>query len=582
MLGGATAGTQYDQLNVTGTLDLNNDAGAGASLALSLAGGYIPQPGTVYTIITASGALSNTFNGLADGATVMAGSYPFRINYQAGSVTLTALARTDTWTGGDSTGNWSDPLNWQSGYAPGKYDALVFPANTAPAALNNDLTAGTELTSIEIDAAGLGFTGNAIILDNGITAGYGTGATNFAIDTSISGNSVFQVASGGTLDVSGIVSGSANLLQEGSGMLQLDAANTYTGGTSVAGILKVTNNDALGQNGGAGVVVYTELIATNGINLAPTSLTIYGNGVEGAGALVLDSGANADPGTFTIGQNSTIGVTNGSSTIGTAIGDGGGGYGVTIVGGGTLTLTAANAYTGTTDVTAGTLHLDNTTGPALAGPLTIDAGGSGSALAQDAAVNQLTPATANVTLIGSGATFDLNNDNARPVHSLTFTGGTVNTGTGTLTLGAGGVTTNAASTSAQITGNLDLGAGTPTFTVAQGTVPSSGPDLSISAIISDGGLTKDGAGMLLLSGAQHLRRRHQHHRRSPPDQRALRPRHGRRDGLRIGLAPGHVSQRRDDRVQPAHARLVEHRSRREHRRERHTLRPDHSGPVHLG
>ncbi len=107
VLGGATAGAQYDQLNVNGTVDLNSDAGLGATLTLALTNGYVPVPGTTYTIITSTGVLSNTFDGDADGSTVMAGGYAFQINYQASAVVLMALPRIDTWTGGDGTGNWS-------------------------------------------------------------------------------------------------------------------------------------------------------------------------------------------------------------------------------------------------------------------------------------------------------------------------------------------------------------------------------------------------------------------------------------------------------------------------------------------
>src|SRR5262249_14708708 len=99
-------------------VDLNSDSGAGATLDVSLANGYVPKPGTTYTIITATGSLSNTFNGLADGATITVGGYTFLVHYLASAVTLTAQPRIDTWTGGDDTGNWSDPLNWQGGYVP--------------------------------------------------------------------------------------------------------------------------------------------------------------------------------------------------------------------------------------------------------------------------------------------------------------------------------------------------------------------------------------------------------------------------------------------------------------------------------
>src|SRR5207248_2207857 len=72
----------------------------------------------------------------------------------------------------------------------------------------------------------------------------------------------------------------------------------------------------------------------------------------------------------------------------------------------------------------------------------------------------------------------------------------------------GNVTTSASSVTSAIAnglsntnaGTIDLDGGTRTFTVAQGTVPS-GVDLSISAVIANGGLTKAGAGTLLLSNA---------------------------------------------------------------------------------
>ena len=87
------------------------------------------------------------------------------------------------------------------------------------------------------------------------------------------------------------------------------------------------------------------------------------------------------------------------------------------------------------------------------------------------------------------------NDNSDTIGALVLTGGTVETETGTLTLG-GNITTNAAGTPATISGFLNLGGATRTVTVASGT------DLIISADISGGefGLTKAGTGTLTLSG----------------------------------------------------------------------------------
>ncbi len=90
-LGGTTACSGYDQLDVTGGVNL-----AGATLNLSLYGGYLPQTGNQYIIIKNGGidAITGTFNGLAEGATVTVGNARFSISYVGGDgndVVLTAL-----------------------------------------------------------------------------------------------------------------------------------------------------------------------------------------------------------------------------------------------------------------------------------------------------------------------------------------------------------------------------------------------------------------------------------------------------------------------------------------------------------
>ena len=94
-----------------------------------------------------------------------------------------------------------------------------------------------------------------------------------------------------------------------------------------------------------------------------------------------------------------------------------------------------------------------------------------------------------------GAVFDLNGHD-ETIANLTLTGGTVNTGSGTLTL-SGNVTTNAASSSATINGNLNLTGATPQLSVNKGTAVN---DLVIAASISASSLTKLGLGTLALSG----------------------------------------------------------------------------------
>jgi autotransporter-associated beta strand protein len=81
-LNGTTAGTLYDQLNVTGTATL-------ANATLNATVGYVPVIGHSFTIITTTAGVTGTFNGLPDNATFVASGRTLQIDYTATSVVLT-------------------------------------------------------------------------------------------------------------------------------------------------------------------------------------------------------------------------------------------------------------------------------------------------------------------------------------------------------------------------------------------------------------------------------------------------------------------------------------------------------------
>ncbi len=87
-LGGTAAGT-YDQLNVTGTVDL----GSTTNLTVSLYNGYAPAVGDSYTIINNDGsdAIVGHFTGLPEGTTFKVGGRLFRITYTGGDGNDVAL-----------------------------------------------------------------------------------------------------------------------------------------------------------------------------------------------------------------------------------------------------------------------------------------------------------------------------------------------------------------------------------------------------------------------------------------------------------------------------------------------------------
>jgi hypothetical protein len=79
-LNGVIAGTNYDQFNVTGTVNIS------PSVTLNPTVGYSPGAGDSYTIINNDGgdAVTGTFAGLPDGTVFFVGANSFRIDYDGG------------------------------------------------------------------------------------------------------------------------------------------------------------------------------------------------------------------------------------------------------------------------------------------------------------------------------------------------------------------------------------------------------------------------------------------------------------------------------------------------------------------
>jgi hypothetical protein len=91
-VGGVTACTLYDQIKVTGTVDIND----GATLNTVLYNGFKPTAGQKYVLVSNDGtdAITGTFTNAAQGATITVGAYQFSVSYTGGDgndLELTAL-----------------------------------------------------------------------------------------------------------------------------------------------------------------------------------------------------------------------------------------------------------------------------------------------------------------------------------------------------------------------------------------------------------------------------------------------------------------------------------------------------------
>jgi autotransporter-associated beta strand protein len=207
----------------------------------------------------------------------------------------------------------------------------------------------------------------------------GDGATNglFSGNTTVNGGGQLVFDRSDASSYSGTISGAGAVVKVNTGAMTLSASNSYSGTTTLfAGSLVADNADALGTGnitfssggGNTGTIRYT----------AASAGTDWGARFKNStGTIRLD----------TDGHNVALaGAIDSSNT-----------QGLVKSGSGSLTLSGANAYTGTTSVTAGVLELASTGGAAAGGTSALSVGtGATLLLSQSDQVNN----GATVTLSG--------------------------------------------------------------------------------------------------------------------------------------------------------------------------------------
>ena len=383
-----------------------------------------------------------------------------------------------------------------------------------------------------------------------------------SVSSQLNGGATISTATttsgGGTLTINSALTGSGAVRKERRGKLVLSGDNSGLTGTIIVneGLLNIQHANALGAttasttvNNGAALEIQGGIVTA----AEPLFLTGMGYGNDNSGALRNISGNNTFAGPVTIAATNTgIGVGPnadalqstglGSSTdtlilnaaltstsgfnivkVGTGVlefgggtNKGSGGNGI-FVNSGTLRLN----LTGTSNTNLHFFIGDNDGGPGA------DKVVYGSAAGTDQIV-----AGANIN-IGRSGTFDfagksdtftsfaitdgsvINSGAGGTITvtaGVTMTGGSIDTGAGTLTLGStfsgsgNNITVNAAGGQATIAGNLNFAGLNRTITVGS---TSSRDDLIVSAKINGGGgtggnLTKAGSGVLVLTGNNTL------------------------------------------------------------------------------
>ena len=184
-------------------------------------------------------------------------------------------------------------------------------------------------------------------LGNGSTTGKLSTSSRIVNNGILTINRSDAVAQGVDFSAAPII-GSGAFIQAGAGTTTLNAANTFTGTTTVsAGVLSLTNALAL-QN--------SALVTTSGTSTLSGVITLTLGGLSGAtGDLGSANVLNGYTGTITALTLNT--AVAGPFTYGGVISNGSGTMSLTKTGAGTQILTGANSYTGATIVNAGTLTI---------------------------------------------------------------------------------------------------------------------------------------------------------------------------------------------------------------------------------
>lgn len=412
--------------------------------------------------------------------------------------------------------------------------------------LNMSAASTTISSAIAINVTGGGYA--ALVSTNAgsqITGAISNSSNSLTTLGATSGNAL-------TLASTAIISGTSSLAfaagsSGGAGTVTLNSQSTYTGNTifnaasggviksGTANALPTTTNVTMGfstSNGG--------IFDLNGFNQEIASLT---NGVgggsirnSGGGISTLTISGTASPAAF------TLAITDGASSSGTVA--------ITRSGTGSLTLSGVNTYSGPTTVTSGTLIAGGTSafgaatgnliaaggvlnlgargisrtgtvsltgGTLQSGTLTNDVvafdGQSGIVSATLSGSAGLTKTTSGVLVLGDSNAYTgpttLSAGTLRGGHNSALGSGTLALNGGTLTSGTDGVARSFANSVAiggdiqfgdstatgglTLSGPVDLGSGTRSLTVAQST--------TLSGLVSNGGLIKTGAALLLLSSS---------------------------------------------------------------------------------
>jgi fibronectin-binding autotransporter adhesin len=432
--------------------------------------------------------------------------------YRAVLTTTVAVLLTSASWAADVTLRGNDPIDTNSFSGPGTAPN-GWNDNAAPSAGNNYFTGAFQLRS-PVGTAAATFAGDSLSIDAGgslLFKGSGIYTINNLIlnggalihgDTAIAApNNIATLAGSITIAAASTIDTTANANRiitvnsaiHGSGPLTIqgtngavnftNTANDFTGPLTLSGssalVIGALTNGGVASAMGAATADAANLIFNGGtlrINGATPSSTDRQFTLNTTGGTIDSSHATAavnftHTGAITLNGtgNRTLtltGASTGANTLAGILGDNGGATSLTKAGAGLWVLTAANTYTGATNINGGTLAFTNLNN--LGAGTAVNMGGG--SLRWDGANDVDITSVRTVTFTAGNNGFNTNGRNITFAGSIGGAGGFVKQGNGVATLSAantftGNVSVGNSAGAIRVTNSQSLGVGVKTITV---------------------------------------------------------------------------------------------------------------------
>ena len=198
------------------------------------------------------------------------------------------------------------------------------------------------------------YTGATTISEGTLQVGSGGSGAAIGGTSGVSNNSVLTFNHSDTLAFGQVVDGSGLLTQTGSGTLTLSGTNTHLGGTTLSGgTLNINNSSALGS-GTFTIANGTTINTTTGSAMALST----SNPITWSGSFTFGGSNDLDLGLGEVAMNTSPTITTNAGVLTVGGNISGGANGLTKAGGGTLTFSGNNSYTGTINLNAGTFNVN--------------------------------------------------------------------------------------------------------------------------------------------------------------------------------------------------------------------------------